>query len=67
MEYFGNRYAEYNPVLPSKIIHSLSNFSYERQIPSLGLTAENEKRILESYSVPFSTFDIYLNNLKGEF
>jgi len=38
MEYFGNKYPEYKPVLPSKIHQILSNISYERQIPSHGLT-----------------------------
>lgn len=37
MEYFGNKYSEYKPVLPSKIIHTLSTVSSERQIPSKGL------------------------------
>jgi hypothetical protein len=40
MEYFGTRYHEYLPTLPSKIISTLSNYSYERQIPSRGLTSE---------------------------
>jgi hypothetical protein len=38
MEYFGNKYSEYCPVLPSEIINALSNYSYERQVPSKGLT-----------------------------
>lgn len=37
MEYFGNKYSDYNPVLPSKIIQTLNKISYERQIPSKGL------------------------------
>lgn len=37
MEYFSNRYAEYNSILPFKIINALERFSYERQIPSHGL------------------------------
>lgn len=37
MEYFGYKYAEYKPVLPSKIINILRNVSAERQIPSKGL------------------------------
>ncbi|HYQ57122.1 MAG TPA: hypothetical protein VEP89_07220, partial [Draconibacterium sp.] len=40
MEYFGLRYPDYRPVLPSKIISALSNYSYERQLPSRGLTSE---------------------------
>ena len=37
MEYFSSRYAEYKPVLPSKIIDTVKEISYERQIPSKGL------------------------------
>lgn len=37
MEYFGNRYSEYHPILPSKIHRVLSGKKTERQIPSLGL------------------------------
>jgi len=40
MEYFGLRYPDYRPILPSKIIAALSNYSYERQLPSRGLTSE---------------------------
>ena len=39
MEYFGNRYPEYKPVLPSRINRTLSNISFERQMPSHGLTS----------------------------
>lgn len=38
MEYFGNRYAEYMPVRPSHIINLLKSKSFERQLPSTGLT-----------------------------
>ncbi|MBN7814217.1 hypothetical protein [Algoriphagus pacificus] len=37
MEYFGNRYPEYHPVLPSRIHKVLSGKKTERQVPSLGL------------------------------
>lgn len=38
MEYFGNRYAEYTPVLPDKITKILNSVSFERLLPSKGLT-----------------------------
>lgn len=38
MEYFGNRYPEYQPVLPDRISKVLSSISFERLIPSKGLT-----------------------------
>lgn len=39
VEYFGNKYNEYKPMLPSEIHEILSQFSFERQIPSNGLQA----------------------------
>jgi len=41
MEYFGNKYSEYTPILPSKIIKILSARAYERQLPSSGLTVDD--------------------------
>ncbi len=49
MEYFGTRYPEYKPVLPSKIIAALSNYSYERQLPSRGLTSEQISYALKEF------------------
>ncbi|MEA4839372.1 MAG: hypothetical protein VB110_00015 [Bacteroidales bacterium] len=40
LEFFGNKYPEYKPVMPYDIIELLKPFSYERQIPSCGLTFE---------------------------
>ncbi len=37
MEYFGYKYAEYKPVLPSEIIEVLKRVSTERQVPTKGL------------------------------
>ncbi len=48
MEYFGNKYPEYTPILPSKIIKLLENKSDERQIPSHGLTYLNISYVLKS-------------------
>lgn len=40
LEYFGNKYPEYKPVLLSTINKTLDKFSYKRLLPSTGLTAE---------------------------
>ncbi len=40
LEYFGNKYPDYKPVLPSAIHKTLRSFSYKRLMPSEGLTAE---------------------------
>lgn len=38
MEYFGHRYPDYVPVLPSDIIGALSDPAFERMVPSRGLS-----------------------------
>lgn len=38
MEYFGNKYPEYRPTLPATIIKSLDRITYQRLLPSNGLT-----------------------------
>jgi hypothetical protein len=38
MEYFGNKYANYRPTLPGSIHETLKNITFQRQLPSNGLT-----------------------------
>lgn len=38
LEYFGNKYAIYDPILPSGIINTLKDHTDERAIPTTGLT-----------------------------
>ncbi|NCA76149.1 MAG: hypothetical protein EOM90_07425 [Alphaproteobacteria bacterium] len=40
MEYFSNKYPDYCPVLPSKIISTLNKVTTERQLPSRGLNIQ---------------------------
>jgi hypothetical protein len=47
MEYFGNKYPEYKPILPSKILQTLENRSHIRQVPSHGLIYEDISYILK--------------------
>jgi hypothetical protein len=49
MEYFGNRYSDYQPVLPSKITKTLNEFSFERQIPSKGLNIQQISFALKEF------------------
>lgn len=49
MEYFGHKYPEYKPVLPSKILSCLANSSYERQLPSNGLVATQISYALKEF------------------
>lgn len=48
MEYFGNRYPEYSPLLPSNILNILKQTTIERQLPSNGLTEDNLSYIAKS-------------------
>jgi len=47
LDYFGNKYPEYRPLLPCEIIESLKPFSFERQTPSSGLTFEQISVVLQ--------------------
>lgn len=49
MEYFGHKYAEYKPVLPSTIINKLNEYSDKRMLPSSGLTAEQISFTLKDF------------------
>jgi hypothetical protein len=49
MEYFSSRYAEYKPVLPSKIISTLNSVTMERQLPSNGLNVKQISYALREF------------------
>lgn len=49
MEYFSHRYPEYKPTLPSKIVKTLSQMSFERQIPSKGLNIQQMSFALKEF------------------
>ena len=49
MEYFGTKYSEYKPVLPSQIIDTLKSQAMERQLPSDGLTMDEVSFVLKQY------------------
>ena len=63
MEYFGNKYPDYKPVLPSKIIEVLRRVSTERQIPSRGLNINQISYALREFG--FGT-RLYSRNEFGE-
>lgn len=49
MEYFAYRYVEYKPILPFKISQILNKLSFERLIPSKGLTAQQISFALKEF------------------
>ncbi len=64
MEYFGHKYAEYKPVLPSTIIGKLELYSDKRMLPSEGLTTEQISFVLKDFG--FGTM-IYSNEQDTDF
>lgn len=68
MEYFGNRYPEYSTVLPSKIIRSLEEHSYQRQLPTSGLSIFQISTAVKKFGFGvrlYSVNSVYLNRLIG--
>jgi hypothetical protein len=45
-EYLGHRYSQYLPLLPSQILHNISNVSNHRSLPSKGLTVDEISKSL---------------------
>lgn len=66
MEYFGNRYADYRPTLPSSILEVLTKFSKQRLLPSNGLTVDQISYALKEFGFGtyiYSKEDAYGNEL----
>lgn len=61
MEYFGNRYTEYKPTLPSEITKVLSTSYTHRVYPSEGLTAIQISKALKEFN-----FGVVLYSYKKE-
>lgn len=49
LEYYGTRYPEYRTVLPSNMIKKLENMSYERNLPSKGLSYQSVTALLKTF------------------
>lgn len=56
LEYFGTRYPEYRPVLPSEILQSLSTRTNHRLLPSIGLPLSEMTQVLLSLGHPCMTY-----------
>lgn len=65
LEYFGNRYAEYRPSLPSQVNEVLGKFSFERLVPSKGLTAGQISYALREFGFGVKIYS--KNHYKEEF
>lgn len=70
MEYFGNKYSNYIPVLPFNIMNVLDKLSTERLMPSSGLTATQISYALKEFGFGpkiYSSPDYNNNELKKIF
>jgi len=68
MEYFGNRYADYKPTLPSGILQVLNSYSEERLLPSNGLTVGQISYALKEFGFGayiYSRERVYDNKLEN--
>ena len=66
MEYYGNKYPEYTPLLPSKIIDLMKLSSAERQLPSKGLTGLSMSYIVKCCGLgPRLYQQLYFDDIKN--
>lgn len=65
MEYFSNKYSDYKPVLPSRIIETLNKVSFERQVPSKGLNITQMSFSLKEFGFGTRIYD--REQYKGDF
>jgi hypothetical protein len=65
MDYFSSKYAEYSSMLPSKITKILAKFTYERQLPSSGISLNNISYVLKKlgFGTKIYSFDTKNNAL----
>ena len=69
LEYYGTRYPEYKTVLPSSMIKKLEDTSYERNLPSRGLTYQSVTALLKTFGFSPRLYakQAYLDNNSGIF
>jgi hypothetical protein len=61
IEYFGSKYSQYKPLLPSRIIRNLLDDSEHRILPSIGLTGEELTKCLHNNSFQCLVYPIFSN------
>ena len=49
LEYYGTRYSEYKTILPSTMVRKLEELSYERNLPSRGLSYQAVTALLKTF------------------
>lgn len=64
MEYFGNKYHEYSPLMPSRIDKLVDPHTYNRHLPSSGLTFQQIAILLKEVGFGTMVYDSAMPNLK---
>lgn len=57
LQYFGNKYPEYRPILPAQIHDLLDKSAYQRHIPSTGLIPQDISFVLKQYGFECNIYD----------
>lgn len=65
LEYFGNKYPEYTPVLPSKIHQLLDSQMHQRHIPSDGLNYANISYVLKACGFGCKVYSLGFDSTPG--
>lgn len=65
MEYFGNKYPEYSPILPSKIHQLLDSQMHQRHIPSYGLNYVNISYVFKVCGFGCKVYSLAYGNNPG--
>ena len=66
LEYFGNKYALYRPVLPTEVVDSLDNSAFERMTPTKGLNFQQLSLALKKHGLSTKVYYRYNYNSEPE-
>lgn len=64
-EYYGHKYPRYTPVSPSEILDAMRPSSYQRQLPSRGLTFHQISIGLRTFGFSPEAYQLYVNGSNG--
>lgn len=67
LEYFGNKYAIYDPILPFEILNTLRDYKDERTIPTTGLTYNQISILLKKRGFETKIYNVKNPNFKELF
>lgn len=59
VEYYGHKYPKYRPISPSEILEAMRPFSFQRQLPSKGLTFDQISIGLKTFGFNPEVYQLY--------